>query len=343
MWSARVSPERIGPTTTWAKWPTLTQFARLRALPFPRGSNTFRLPCRSGGTGRRAAFRAQWAQARGGSSPPFGIRFPEVRSGADDSIVCAARAFGIATITRISVAMAYLPNRAEAPTAEYCPAASPSRTRAARQRSPARDIGRRSCRRDRCRCRPAPSNLPCSVAPYPGVCRSASVDDRAVNAWPSARNRALNCCSAVCRMSAAMFRSLDQPSPISRATADAVRSSSASRSAERSPLARRAYRSSQRARSRSPRVATSLSQLTSLGSGSSSRLCTYNVALRRSRRWSRHAAKNAGGTRRRLELRPSEPGVRRAGAPSARRRAGRPGSRSRGRRRSCAGASSTRV
>jgi hypothetical protein len=30
-------------------------------------------PRRSGGTGRRAAFRAQWAQARGGSSPPFGI------------------------------------------------------------------------------------------------------------------------------------------------------------------------------------------------------------------------------------------------------------------------------
>src|SRR5512144_2403922 len=33
-------------------------------------------PCRtirrSGGTGRRAGFRSQWAQARGGSSPPFG-------------------------------------------------------------------------------------------------------------------------------------------------------------------------------------------------------------------------------------------------------------------------------
>ena len=28
--------------------------------------------CRSGGTGRRAGFRSQWAQARGGSSPPFG-------------------------------------------------------------------------------------------------------------------------------------------------------------------------------------------------------------------------------------------------------------------------------
>jgi SsrA-binding protein len=28
--------------------------------------------CRSGGTGRRAAFRAQWAQARAGSSPAFG-------------------------------------------------------------------------------------------------------------------------------------------------------------------------------------------------------------------------------------------------------------------------------
>src|SRR5204863_5014302 len=31
---------------------------------------------RSGGTGRRAGFRSQWAQARGGSSPPFGIPFP---------------------------------------------------------------------------------------------------------------------------------------------------------------------------------------------------------------------------------------------------------------------------
>src|SRR5207249_3497837 len=30
-------------------------------------------PSRSGGTGRRAGFRSQWAQARGGSSPPFGI------------------------------------------------------------------------------------------------------------------------------------------------------------------------------------------------------------------------------------------------------------------------------
>src|SRR6266513_4186265 len=29
---------------------------------------------RSGGTGRRAGFRSQWAQARGGSSPPFGMR-----------------------------------------------------------------------------------------------------------------------------------------------------------------------------------------------------------------------------------------------------------------------------
>src|SRR3954469_6078565 len=29
---------------------------------------------RSGGTGRRAAFRAQWAQARAGSSPAFGMR-----------------------------------------------------------------------------------------------------------------------------------------------------------------------------------------------------------------------------------------------------------------------------
>src|SRR5205807_7726096 len=28
---------------------------------------------RSGGTGRRAGFRSQWAQARGGWSPPFGI------------------------------------------------------------------------------------------------------------------------------------------------------------------------------------------------------------------------------------------------------------------------------
>ena len=27
---------------------------------------------RSGGTGRRAAFRAQWALAHGGSNPPFG-------------------------------------------------------------------------------------------------------------------------------------------------------------------------------------------------------------------------------------------------------------------------------
>src|SRR5436309_15440436 len=30
-------------------------------------------PSRSGGTGRRAGFRSQWAQARGGSSPPFGM------------------------------------------------------------------------------------------------------------------------------------------------------------------------------------------------------------------------------------------------------------------------------
>ena len=29
---------------------------------------------RSGGIGRRAAFRAQWAYARGGSSPPFGMQ-----------------------------------------------------------------------------------------------------------------------------------------------------------------------------------------------------------------------------------------------------------------------------
>src|SRR5574342_1267537 len=32
----------------------------------------FRTIRRSGGTGRRAGFRSQWAQARGGSSPPFG-------------------------------------------------------------------------------------------------------------------------------------------------------------------------------------------------------------------------------------------------------------------------------
>ena len=30
-------------------------------------------PCRSGGTGRRAAFRAQYPYGCGGSSPPFGI------------------------------------------------------------------------------------------------------------------------------------------------------------------------------------------------------------------------------------------------------------------------------
>ena len=252
---------------------TLTQFARLRALPFPRGSNTFRLPCRSGGTGRRAAFRAQWAQARGGSSPPFGIRFPEVRSGADDSIVCAARAFGIATITRISVAMAYLPNRAEAPTAEYCPAASPSRTRAARQRSPDRDIGRRSS--------PARSMSLPAGAVKPAVFSSAlprrvpvaSVDERAVNAWPSARNRALNCCSAVCRMSAAMFRSLDQRlrnlardrrrrSVVERITFGGEESDWLGAHTAAPSVPDRGLRAS----------ATSRSQLTSLGSGSSSRL-----------------------------------------------------------------------
>src|SRR5207244_1612339 len=42
----------------------------LEVIPRP----IFAVPTRrSGGTGRRAAFRAQWAQARGGSSPPFGI------------------------------------------------------------------------------------------------------------------------------------------------------------------------------------------------------------------------------------------------------------------------------
>src|SRR5437762_14183029 len=38
-------------------------------------------PSRSGGTGRRAGFRSQWAQARGGSSPPFGMRREVVKVG----------------------------------------------------------------------------------------------------------------------------------------------------------------------------------------------------------------------------------------------------------------------
>src|SRR6476646_1546993 len=121
-----------------------------------------------------------------------------------------------------------------------------------------------------------------------------SGDERALMACPSVRSRALNCCSAAWRISAAMFGSFDQLSPSSRATADAVRSSSASRSAERSPVARRAYRSSHRARSESPRVATSLSHDTSTSSGSMSSVRTYDAALRRRRRCARHAARNGG-------------------------------------------------
>jgi hypothetical protein len=73
---------------------------------------------------------------------------------------------------------------------------------------------------------------------FPSRVPVGSGDERAVNACPSARSLALNCCSAVRRMPAAMLRSFDQLSPISRATADAVRSSSASRSADRRPVAR---------------------------------------------------------------------------------------------------------
>ena len=35
-------------------------------------SNLFQLTRRSGGIGRRAAFRSQWEQSRGGSNPPSG-------------------------------------------------------------------------------------------------------------------------------------------------------------------------------------------------------------------------------------------------------------------------------
>src|ERR1051325_5672022 len=42
-------------------------------VDFSSCENYVAFPCRSGGTGRRAGFRSQWAQARGGSSPPFGI------------------------------------------------------------------------------------------------------------------------------------------------------------------------------------------------------------------------------------------------------------------------------
>ena len=125
-----------------------------------------------------------------------------------------------------------------------------------------------------------------------------SGDERALIACPSVRSRALNCCSAAWRMSAAMFGSFAHLSPSSRATADAVRSSSASRSADRRPAARRAYRSSHRARSESPRVATSLSQETSASSGSVRSVRTYNAALLRNRRCSRHAARNGGATAR---------------------------------------------
>src|SRR5438105_5456726 len=46
-----------------------------RALDSP-----FRTPRRSGGTGSRAGFRSQWAQARGGSSPPFGTTRLDVQT-----------------------------------------------------------------------------------------------------------------------------------------------------------------------------------------------------------------------------------------------------------------------
>ena len=44
-----------------------------RFVFFKSRCNVFALTRRSGGIGRRAAFRSQWEQSRGGSNPPPGI------------------------------------------------------------------------------------------------------------------------------------------------------------------------------------------------------------------------------------------------------------------------------
>ena len=47
----------------------------IRFVFFKSRCNVFALTRRSGGIGRRAAFRSQWEQSRGGSNPPPGTKF----------------------------------------------------------------------------------------------------------------------------------------------------------------------------------------------------------------------------------------------------------------------------
>ena len=117
------------------------------SVAFGYGRRYVSAPCRSGGTGRRAAFRAQWAIARGGSSPPFGI--PETyTSGVDGTCVCAAsasrRQTGLSAASGSSVRQT-VPRMA----AGY-PAASPSQKAGAAIRSPAPDTPTRCVLLDRC-------------------------------------------------------------------------------------------------------------------------------------------------------------------------------------------------
>lgn len=87
--------------------------------------------------------------------------------------------------------------------------------------------------------------------------------------------------SATATMPAATPRSICRACRISRATADPVRSSSASRSATRMARPRRAYRSSHRALSRSPSPAMDASHSTSWSSGSAEAAWMYVWTARR--------------------------------------------------------------
>ena len=49
-----------------------------RFVFFKSRCNVFALTRRSGGIGRRAAFRSQWEQSRGGSNPPPGTKLEAV-------------------------------------------------------------------------------------------------------------------------------------------------------------------------------------------------------------------------------------------------------------------------
>jgi hypothetical protein len=68
MWKLRSNEE-----LNWRKNPNFQK--NIRVQPFTESEKSFIISittCRSGGTGRRAAFRAQWEYSRAGSNPAFG-------------------------------------------------------------------------------------------------------------------------------------------------------------------------------------------------------------------------------------------------------------------------------